>query len=134
MAPRHLWMTFGFLCLVSLSVATFFWSMGAILVLPFAALELVALGVAFLVYCRHATDHEMIRLNADHVVIERETGGRLVTDALPRCWVRVSSREKPGDLVRLQVSDREVQIGRFVRPELRDILALELRHALRASQ
>lgn len=134
MAPRHLWMTFGFLCVVSLSVATFFWSMGALLVLPFAAMELVALGVAFLVYCRHATDHEIVRMEEERVVIERETAGRLVTQSLPRRWVRVSRGDKSSGLVSLRVSEREVQVGRYVRPALRDLLALELRHALHTAR
>ncbi len=40
----------------------FFWFQGATLVIPFATLELAAVGLAFLVYARHAADGERISL------------------------------------------------------------------------
>jgi hypothetical protein len=43
-------------------VGTFFWFQGAVLILPFAWLELAAVGVAFVVYARHAADGEHILL------------------------------------------------------------------------
>lgn len=46
--------------MVSLGIATFFWFQGTTLVMPFAWLELVVVGSAFMVYARHARDGEKI--------------------------------------------------------------------------
>jgi uncharacterized membrane protein len=56
MAPGQLFGLFLALCVVSLGIASFFWFQGAKLVMPFAWLELIAVGGAFLVYARHAAD------------------------------------------------------------------------------
>jgi uncharacterized membrane protein len=56
--PSQLGWLYASLCVVSLGIGTLFWLHGAPLVLPFAWLELTAVGVAFMVYARHATDGE----------------------------------------------------------------------------
>lgn len=56
--PAQLVRLFASLCVVSLGIATLFWFQGATLVMPFAWLELVAVGLAFMVYARHARDGE----------------------------------------------------------------------------
>ncbi len=49
------------LALFSLLVASLLVWAGAWLVLPFTGIELLAVGVAFVVYARHAVDYERIR-------------------------------------------------------------------------
>ena len=56
--PRQLGWLYLSLCIVSLAIGTGFWLQGAKLVLPFAWLELMAVGAAFVVYARHARDGE----------------------------------------------------------------------------
>ena len=127
MAPRQLLMAYGGLCAASLLVAIFFWVMGAVLVLPFAALELVALGVAFLWYARHATDQETIHLGPDRLVVEWEHGGAVQRQELAREWLRV---EAGRSLVSLRGQGLQVEVGRYLRPAHRYLLAQELRLAL----
>jgi uncharacterized membrane protein len=67
--------TYAMLCVVSLGIGVFFWVQGAAVVLPFACLELAAVGFAFLVYARHATDGEKISLQGAQLVVELETSG-----------------------------------------------------------
>ena len=95
---------------VSLGIAGIFWWLGATLVMPFAWLEVLAVGVALLVHARHVTDRECIWLQGGLLTVERASGAR--TERCEFCteWVRV---------------------GRFVRPELRRQLADELRWVLR---
>jgi len=121
------------LCVVSLSVGCFFWFQGATLVLPFALLELTAVGIAFLVYARHATDGEQISLQGAQLVVELETSGRRVRSEFNRDWVRVEPQADDGSLIELSGQGRKVQVGRYVRPELRAVLAREIRTALRAA-
>lgn len=118
------------LCVVSLVVATFFWLMGAVLVLPFALLEVAALGVALVVYSRHATDSECVRLKGSLLAVECERGGRHETEVFNREWVRVATAHHVGGLVELTGQGRSVVVGRHLRPELRGKLAREIQRAL----
>jgi len=129
MAPAQLCVAFALLCGLSLSVVMFFWWMGAVLVLPFAALELLALGVAFLVYARHATDGERIHLAAHTLVIERESAGQVERHEFARSGLQVLPARSKG-LVELSASGRVLSVGRFLRPEQRRQLAKELRWAM----
>jgi uncharacterized membrane protein len=121
------------LCVVSLGIGVFFWVQGAAVVLPFACLELAAVGFAFLVYARHATDGEKISLQGAQLVVELENSGRQSRSEFNREWVRVEPQACDGSLIELSGQGRKVQVGRFVRPELRAVLAREIRAALRTA-
>ena len=129
--PAQLGYLYASLCILSMGVAGFFWSQGATLVLPFAVLELVAVGTAFLVYARHATDNERISLLGGCLVVERETAGRLSRCEFAREWVRVEPKSGAGQLIEVRGGGQSVQVGRFVRSDLRPVLAREIRQALR---
>lgn len=131
-SPAQMGVALGLVSLASLLVAAFFWFQGAVLVLPFAVLELAALATAFLVHARHATDRECIRLTAGQLVVEQEVAGRTVRNEFVGDWVRIGSPVR-GDLVEVCGGGRSVRVGRFVRPDLRAVLALEMRQALRSS-
>ena len=131
--PAQLGWLYASLCVVSLGTGTFFWFQGARLVLPFAWLELVAVGAAFLAYSRHATDGERISLSGRQLVVELESAGRLERAEFDRDWVRVEPSAGDRSLIALSARGRSVNVGRFVRPELRPALAREIRMALRAA-
>jgi uncharacterized membrane protein len=119
------------LCVVSLGIAVFFWWQGAVLVLPFTWVELAAVGAAFLAYARHAADREHILLQGGRLVVELESAGRLERAEFNRDWVRVEPAADGRSLIEVSGQGQCVNIGRFVRPELRTALARELRQALR---
>lgn len=129
--PAQLAWLYASLCVLSLGLATIFWFQGAVLVLPFAWLELAAIGIAFLVYARHAADGERIWLRGRRLVVELETAGRLERAEFDRERVRVEPSVDDRSLVELSAQGRRVNVGRFVRPELRPVLAQEIRRALR---
>lgn len=103
------------------------------LVLPFAWLEVVALGLAFAFYARHAADGEKISLQGMRLVVELENAGRLQRAEFNRQWVRIEPSADDSSLIEVSGQGRSVQVGRFVRPELRGALARELRQALRSA-
>jgi uncharacterized membrane protein len=117
---------------VSLSIATLCWQLGAKLVLAFTGLELFAVGVAFLVYARHAADGERIYLREGRLLVELEQAGHLERAEFSREWVRVEPKIGHRSLIELSGQGRTVEVGRYVRPELRPALASEIRRALRA--
>jgi uncharacterized membrane protein len=129
--PSQLGWFYLSLCVLSLSIATFFWHQGATFIMPFAWLELAVVGTAFLVYARHATDAESIVLQGEQLVVELETAGRKQRAEFNRAWVRVEPRYGNGSLIEVSGQGRSVQVGRHVRPELRPALAREIRLALR---
>jgi uncharacterized membrane protein len=129
--PAQLGWFYASLCVLSLGIAAVFWSLGATLILPFAWLELGLVGLALLVYARHATDGERIWLQERRLVVETETGGQLRRTEFDPDWVRVEPRSDDRSLIEVSGRGRSVRVGRFVRPELRPLLAQEIRSALR---
>lgn len=129
--PAQLGWMYASLCLVSLGIGTVFWFMGALLVLPIAWLELMAVGLGFLTYARHATDGERIYLEDDRLVVELESAGKTERTEFRREWVRVEPKLGDRSLIQVSGQGKSIQVGRFVRPELRPILAREIRMALR---
>jgi uncharacterized membrane protein len=132
--PVQLSRLYGSLCVVSLVIASFCWYQGAVLVLPFAALELAAVGAAFLAYARHASDRETISLEGRQLVVEVENAGHLQRAEFDRDWVRVEPGFSDRSLVELSARGRSVNVGRYLRPELRPVLAQEIRKALREAR
>ena len=131
--PGQLGWLYASLCVISLGVGTVFWVHGAPLVLPFAWIELAAVGFAFVLYARHATDGERIALHGGRLVVELESGGRCErTEFLPH-QVRVEPQASDRSLIEVSGQGRSVKVGRYVRPELRAALAREIRMALRSA-
>ncbi len=134
MAPRQLLGFYGVLCVLSLGIASGFWLHGATLVMPFAWLELLAVGAALWVYARHAADAERIGLHGGRLTVELACGARTDRVDFRPEWVRVEPQHGDGSLIELSGQGRRVVVGRFVRPEMRRQLADELRWALRRWQ
>jgi uncharacterized membrane protein len=128
--PAQLARVFIGLGALSLAVALFFWFQGAVLVLPFAALEVLVLCAAFFATARHATDGERISLHGGRLVVEVESAGKIHRSEFVADRVRVQPVEGYA-LVEVAGDGRSVRLGRFIRSDLRPVLARELRQALR---
>jgi uncharacterized membrane protein len=122
------------LCTVALLVALGFWWQGVQLVMAFAGIELVAVGIGMLLMARHARDREIITLSGREMAVETHVGQQVERISFRAEWVRVEPAAAEGSLVELSGEGRSVRIGRHVRPELRFELAQELRRALRMSR
>lgn len=131
LAPRQVLTAYLLLCAVSLVIAAGFAWAGATPVLWFAGLELAIVGIALLVYARHAADHETITLKNSIVAIEHHCGNRVERAELRADWLRVEPLAAQGSLLELTAAGRRVLVGRYLRPEWRAVLARELRAALR---
>jgi uncharacterized membrane protein len=130
-APAQLGQVYLSLCAVSLVISGLFFWQGAPWVLAFAGVELVAVGAAMLVFARHATDRETLTLVGGSLQVEQCFGSRLAQAELDADWVTVEPAAGQGSLLQLRARGQTVQVGRFLRPELRAALAQELRGALR---
>ncbi len=131
--PAQLGLLYASLCVVSLGIASAFWMQGATMIMPFAWLELLMVGAAFLVYARHASDGERIVLQGNQLMVEQTLAGKLLRSEFNREWVRVEPQASDRSLIELSGQGHKVHIGRHVRPELRPALAREIRMALRVA-
>jgi len=131
--PSQLFGAYVVLCAVSLAIALAFTWQGASPVLAFAAIELLLVGAALLVYARHATDCERITLAGGALSVEHRHGLQTERTQFRAAWVRVEPRHGEGSLVELSGDGRRQCVGRYLRPDMRTPLAQELRAALRAS-
>ena len=129
--PRQLMGFYASLSLVSAVIGAFFWVQGATLVMPFASLEIIAVGLALLVYSRHASDSERIRLQPGRLTVECTVGRHVERAEFAPAWVRVEPEHGERSLIELSGQGQRIAVGRFVRPELRRQLAEELRWTLR---
>jgi uncharacterized membrane protein len=131
LAPRQLGAVYLSLCVVSLAVGGFFMLQGAPLVLAFAGLELVAVGLAMLVFARHAGDREVLTLSGRSLRVEQHWGQRVKRADFAADWATVEPSAGQGSLVEISGRGQTVRVGRHLRPELRAAFARELRQALR---
>jgi uncharacterized membrane protein len=130
--PRMVLACFGALVAVALTIALGFWWLGATLVLPFAALEVLALGLALVWQARHAGDREHIVLAGDVLAAEHHCGRHVERARFNTAWVRVEPVTDDASLVEISGGQGlRIRVGRYLRPGLRQRLAAELRFALR---
>lgn len=130
--PGQLFGTYLALCSVSLVIALGFTWQGAAPVLAFAAIEMLLVGAALLVYAHHAADQERIVLAGGELSVEHRRGAVTQTTLFRAAWVRVEPRHGEGSLVQLSADGQQACVGRYLRAEMRAPLAQELRAALRA--
>lgn len=130
LAPRQLLAFYASLCVLTLGIAVAFWVSGARMVMPFAWAELLAVGAALWVYARHAADRERIELRGDRLTVEHANGSHVERVEFQPAWVRVEPEQDDRSLIELSGQGRRIAVGRFVQPDQRRQLALELRLAL----
>lgn len=133
LSPQQLAQAYLSLCAASSLIAAFFFWQGAPYVAAFAGLELLAVGVALLVYARHAADRETLTLVGRTLLVEQCVGPRTERTHLPADWLTVEPAAGQGSLVEISSRGRTVRVGRHLRPEWRGAFAQELRRTLRQS-
>ena len=125
---------FAVLCAVSLGLALAFAAFGAWLVLPYSALEMVVLYLAFLWVERHSSDWERVSVCGDRVIVEKQRAGIFMRRELNRYWTRVElSEEGFGRAPRLDLrfagqclpfgADLDASVLRAIARDLRRVLA-----------
>lgn len=99
-------------------------------VLPFAGIEITALGIALYVSARRSLDREVIAVSAGKICIEKGRGRAEKTWDLERAWTEVILRRLPKRWGQTQLMLRsrgqEVIIGEFLEARERRSLAREL--------
>ncbi len=133
LSPRQAGIAYAAQCMVSFSVATMCTLHGAWQVFIFSVLEMLALGAAYLVYARHATDNEHVALMDGSLLVERTLAGKQEVIRLDPHWTRILPPKRYQDLIRLESHGKRVEIGRFVTADKRKQIARELQNQLHYS-
>ena len=125
MSPAGLAKVFAALALLVLAIGAGFAVAGAWFVLPFAGLEFLLLGAAFVAHARHAADYEKIELQSGRLEVEVAEAQRVARYQLQNA--RVSMEQ--GRIV-LRDARKELEVGRHIGAEARAELAAELEKTL----
>jgi uncharacterized membrane protein len=136
LSVRQAWLVMGGLCLVGLGIAGGFTLLGFWPVLPFAGLELVAVGAALWVSMRRNRYREVVRFDGEVLRIEFGMLGQGASSAveLPRSWAQLvvergATAHEPSRLW-LRCSGQRVEIGRCLTEVERERLAGRIRQLL----
>jgi len=126
---------FASLLMISITIALAFAAQGFWLVLPFAGLEMAALGAALYLVSRHCHRCEVINVGASEIAIERGYGRPSERRALPRIWSRVELQRpraawQPTRLL-IRAPGGVEEVGSFLNETERAQLAENLCEALR---
>lgn len=140
LSPRQAWWFLAAVGTVGLGIALVFTALGFWPILPFAGLELLALGVALRVSLRRNRYREVLNFEAEHLAVEFGTLGVGVERKLvwPRLWTRVELVRGPhrNDPLRLWLlyAGRRVEIGRCLTDEERERLCARIQELLKPAR
>jgi len=134
LTPAQLGAAYLGLCVLSLLIAAGFAWQGAPMVLGFAGIELLAVGVALLVHGRHVGDGDTVTLDGRTLRVEQRMGAQAHCTEFPIDWLSVAHTRDAGALIELAGRGRRVHVGRFLRAPQRAQFAQELRLALQAAR
>ena len=131
-SPRSLGAIFAALGSISLLVAIAFWRAGAPLVLPFAGLEVMALGIAFLAHARQMDRSEEVRLGGGELVVRRVVRGEVMETRYPAHATRLRCDPSTEGLIEVVGPGAVVRVGRHLPLALRQATCRSLNLALHA--
>ena len=132
--PRQLAAVYLSLCMVSMAISIPFFVNGAPFVLAFAGLELLLVGLALLIFARHAGDRETLTLSGHKLEVVQLNGRDVARAEFQAEWLAVEPAAGQGSLIELTGQGQVARVGRFLRPELRAAFAQEVRRALRRTR
>ena len=133
-SPADLLCVFAALAFVVLTIGAGFAAAGAWLVLPFAGLEVLLLGVAFFVYARHAADYERIELRSGRLTVEVAEAQRMARYELDprRATICLEKAGGCGARVLLRgLNEKDLELGRHLDAATRAAFGAELEKRLR---
>lgn len=128
-SPRGLLLVFALLAAFAMAIAAVFAALGAWLILPFAGLEVLLLGAAFLLTARHAADHERIELARGRLRVDVSEGERVRGCEMDARLARVRLEE---GRVLIDAPRAQVEVGRHLDAASRAGFATELGNRLQA--
>ena len=127
LSPQQLFKYYLALVFLSVSVATGFLLAGIKIILFFTALELTAVTIGFLVYCRHALDFEEIEISGTRLVVRKFIAYRETVVEFNTRWAQISQPKEHEKVFFITQTGQSIELGQFLRLEQCKRLLTELR-------
>ena len=117
LTPKQLLKFYIALVCLSLIVATGFLLAGVWVIPIFTALELSAVTIGFLIYCRHALDCETIEIEGKRLLVKKFIGYKETLYEFNTQWVKIEQPLESSKTFHLSQSSLRVELGQFIRRE-----------------
>jgi uncharacterized membrane protein len=117
LTPKQLLKFYIVLVCLSVTVATGFLLVGVWVILIFTIVELSAVTVGFLIYCRHALDCETIEIDGKQLIVKKFIGYKETVYEFNTQWVKIELPVRDAKTFFICQSHLRVEIGQFIRQE-----------------
>ena len=117
LTPKQLLKFYIALVCLSLVVATGFLLAGIWVIPIFTALELTAVTISFLIYCRHALDCETIEIDGNRLIVKKFISYKEAIYEFNAQWAKIEPPLKDSKVFFISQSNLRVEIGQFMRQE-----------------
>jgi len=131
LTPKQLLQFYIALVCLSLIVATGFWLAGVWMIPIFTGIELTAVTIGFLIYCRHALDCESIEVDGKRLIVKKFIGYKETVYEFNTQWVKIEQPIEGAKTFYICQSDLRLEIGQFLRYEQQLALIAQVRASLR---
>lgn len=127
LTPGQLLKFYIALICLSLTVATGFLLAGVKMILIFTAIELTAVTIGFLIYCRHALDFEEIEISGTRLLVRKFIAYKETVIEFNTRWAKIAQPEEYEKVFFIEQAGQRVALGQFLRREQFKSLISELR-------
>ena len=130
LTPKQLFSFYIVLVCLSLIVATGFFVAGVWVISIFTALEISAVTIGFLIYCRHALDCETIEIEDKRLLVKKYIGHKETLYEFNTQWAKIEPPIQGSKIFKISQADLQVELGQFIRHEQQLALIAQLRACL----
>lgn len=127
LTPKQLLMCYLALVFLSATVAIGFLMVGVKIILLFTTLELTAVTIGFLIYCRHALDYEEIEISGTRLIIRKFIAYKETVIEFNTRWAQLSQPKDHEKVFFITQTGQSIEIGQFLRREQFKSVLIELR-------
>jgi len=131
LTPKQLLCFYIALVILSAIVATGFFLAGVWVILIFTILDLCAVTIGFLIYCRHALDCETIEIDGNRLTVKKFIGNKETVYEFNAQWAKIVPPIEASKTFHINQSSLGVELGQFIRREQQIALIAQVRAYLR---
>ena len=117
LTPKQLLQFYIVLVCLSLVVATGFFLAGVWVIPIFTVIELSAVTLGFLIYCRHALDCETIQIDGTRLIVKKFIGYKETVYEFNSQWAKIELPIEGAKTFHINQSHLRVELGQFLRQE-----------------
>jgi len=94
-------------------------------------LEISAVTIGFLIYCRHALDCETIEIDGNRLTVKKFIGNKETVYEFNAQWAKIVPPIEASKTFHISQSSLGVELGQFIRHEQQIVLIAQVRAYLR---